>query len=251
MTLAKYVVDSKIRRKELIAMTIIGLAILGLLSSGSTAIQINGEELSSAQTMLPVVVGVLHGVALLSAVVLSAGTIPAEYENGTGQLVLVRGIGERKLHTSLALGNFLSASAITAVLHIGLVGFLVARGASQWVIYVPASFLITEISVLSVVLMTSALSTVLSTISAMVIGMVVTILGLATGVLRLLATMGSGWWATLLDGLTVALPNYGEIATQATNVLVGKPIQAHAIWVGLLFSYLFLTALLVLRRKEV
>ena len=239
----------KIRKKIFIAVTVITAVLTLLLSTGSTSLTIGGEPLTGYNIMMPVVMTVMHAVSCIMAMVISLGTIPAEYERRTHHLILTRGVSQARYHGELTLANAGASLISHAIFMAGAAVYMISQGhASDLLMMIPA-YLISGLSVAAVSTLSTALSAVMSKLPAGLIAGTVTLVGIFAPLLELAKSMAGGFAGKLLGGLLFVLPDLNSIQSAAGKLLTGKGFELHPVFTGLFYTYLFAMIVMIYKRK--
>ncbi|MDE5873638.1 MAG: hypothetical protein K2H07_06970, partial [Lachnospiraceae bacterium] len=161
MIIAVTALKEKIRKKVFYIVSILGVLILVLFSTGTGTISINGEEITDYKLLSPILLNIINAISCVMAVVLSLNTIPDEYERKTSHLVLIREVSQRTYHAWLTAANIMASLLAEFILFVSFLIFMAAKnhGGDMWKL-LPA-FFISAIGVTLVCVMTSWLSIVL------------------------------------------------------------------------------------------
>ncbi|MCM1179643.1 MAG: hypothetical protein NC347_05255 [Clostridium sp.] len=251
MIIAVTALKEKIRKKVLYIVSLIGVLILLLFSTGTGSISINGEEVTDYRILAPVLLKVLYVISCMLAVVLSLDTIPNEYERQTSHLVLIRKVGQAKYHGMLTIANIMAGLLAEAILYAAFLLFMLSQkqGSSIW--RLAPAFLISAVGVALVCVMTSWLSVVLPKFFAGTVSAVIALAGVFYNMLELLNSIIGGFGGKMLKGILYIVPELHGIQEQAGSVLTGGAVDVHLLLKGLLWIYIFAVFLALCRRREV
>lgn len=250
MTITLTALKEKIRRKELYIVSVIGVIILLIFSTGSGTISINGEAVTDYKMLAPVLLMVVNAISCILAVIMSLGTIPNEYERNTSHLIWIRKIPQYRYHGELTLANVFSGFISEAILFFPLLIFMLTNGKANELTNLILAYLMVGINVAIVSVMASALSVRIPRFAAGVIAVAITFMGIFHSLLSMLKDIIGGFGGEMVKYTLKVIPNLGRIQSEAANALCGKAIDIHVIFTGLLAVYVFLALVLVLKRKE-
>lgn len=250
MEIIKNVIREKIRRKILYVVSLVGLLILLLFSTGTGTITIGGKPITNYSILVPILVTIISFISQALAVVLSISTIPDEYERKTSHLIWVRGIKQYKYHMLLAMGNAAVCILSAFIMYVGLVLFSSIHGYEQIYERAVPSFCIIMVNVVLISVLTSVLSIVLPVFVNGIIMTVVLIVGTFHGTLELLGSVLSGMASKLLRVILWIVPDLNSIEKQAGNVIAGRAVDIHAVLVGLLTIYVISIFFYVFKKRE-
>ena len=239
----------KIRKKIFIAVTVIAALLTLLLATGSTTITVGGEPLTGYQIMMPVVMTVFHAVSCIMTIVISLGTIPAEYERRTHHLILTRGVSPARYHGALTLANVGASLISHAIFMICAAVYMISQGHTAELLKLFPAFLISGLSITAVSTMTTALSAAMAKLPAGLIAVTATLAGIFAPLLNLAKSMAGGFAGKLLGGVLFIVPDLNSIQSAAGKLLTGKGTEIHPIFTGLLYTYIFVMITIVYRRK--
>ena len=250
MAIIQNVLREKVRRKELYIVSVIGLLILLLFTSGSGSISVGGETITDYNVLAPILITIINVLSGVLAILLSYRTIPDEYERKTSHLIWVRGISQKEYHSKLAIANMISSYVSAGILYVGLLVFSLLKGHGEIAARMVPSFLVLLISISVISIFTSAISIVLPPVVTGLISGVLFFIGILHGILELLATTVSGFTASVLKVLLFIVPDLNRMQKQAGNLLNGNDVDVHIILVVLLTIYVISILFFVLRKKE-
>lgn len=250
MEIIKNVIREKIRRKILYVVSLIGLLILLLFSTGAGTVTIGGKPITDYDILVPILVNIISFISQVLAVVLSISTIPNEYERNTSHLIWIRGVKQCKYHMMLAMGNATVSIMSTFIMYTGLVAFSSIHGYDEIYKRVIPSFCIIMVNIVLISAMTSVLSIVLPVLVNGIIMTAVLFVGTFHGTLELISSVLSGIASQLLKLMLWIVPDLSSIGKQAGNVIVGQAVDIHAVFVGLLIIYVISIFFFVFKRKE-
>lgn len=251
MIIAVTALKEKIRKKVFYIVSILGILILVLFSTGTGTISINGEEITDYKLLSPILLNIINAISCVMAVVLSLNTIPDEYERKTSHLVLIREVSQRTYHAWLTAANIMASLLAEFILFVSFLIFMAAKnhGGDMWKL-LPA-FFISAVGVILVCVMTSWLSIVLPKIVAGTLSVILVLAGVFYNLLELLNSIVGGLGGKLLKGILHIVPNLHGIQGQAGEFLVSNRVDAHLLLTGLLWIYICVIALGLFKRKEV
>lgn len=251
MMIAMTAYKEKIRRKELYIVSIIGVLILLLFSTGTGTLSIDGVPVTEYKMLLPILMIVVNVISCALAIVMSLSTIPNEYERNTSHLVWIRKISQPKYHGELALANLLISLTAEGILFITIVIFMLIKGQAGDIMKLIPAYLVMGISVAIVSLLTSVLSIRIPKMVAGMLAVAGMLIGVFYSLLELLKDVVGGLAGSLIKGMLTIMPNLHDIQSQAANILCGEAIDIHTLLKGLLVLYILTIGLFVFRRKEV
>ena len=240
----------KIRRKELYIISVIGMLLLLLFGTGTGSLAIDGVPLTEYHMLAPVLLVVVNAISCMLAVVMSLSTIPNEYERKTSHLIWMRGISQARYHGELAMANVLTSLAAEGMLFIAFFIFQIINGRTGDIGRLIAAYGIVGINVMVVSLMTSALSICAPKFVTGIIATFVSFCGIFYTPLGTLKDMIGGFGGELMKYILKCIPNLHDIQSQAGNILLGKTINIHQIFVGLLAGYVCVVAICMMKKKE-
>jgi len=110
--------------------------------------------------------------------------------------------------------------------------------------------LLVGMNIAIVTLLTSMLTVIVPKIPAGAIAAAVVLCGIFHRLLDIAKDMLGGFGAELINCMLKIVPDLHEIQSQAGNILCGDKLDAHVIWVGLFYIYIFAVLLMVVKRKE-
>lgn len=251
MIIAVTAFKEKIRKKVFFAVSIIGILILVLFSTGTGSISIDGEEITDYKLLAPILLNIINAISCAMAVVLSLNTIPDEYERKTSHLVLIRKVSQGKYHAWLTVANIMASLLAEFILFAAFLIFMAAKsyGSDMWKL-LPA-FSVSAVGVILVCVMTSWLSIVLPKIFAGTLSVILVLAGVFYNLLELLNSIVGGLGGKMLKGILYITPNLQGIQGQAGEFLNGNRVDVHLLLTGLLWIYIFVIALGLFKRKEV
>lgn len=250
MEIIKNVIREKIRRRVLYVVSLIGLLILLLFSTGTGTITIGGKSITDYSILVPILVNIISFISQALAVVLSISTIPNEYDRKTSHLIWVRGVKQYKYHMLLAIGNAAVSILSAFIMYAGLVLFSSIHGYEEIYKRAVPSFCIIMVNVVLISSLTSALSIVLPVFVNGIIMTVVLVVGTFHGTLELLVSVLSGMASKLLSVILWIVPDLNSIEKQAGNVVTGQAVDIHAVLVGLLTIYVVSILFYAFRKRE-
>ena len=250
LVIMKNALKERLRRKELYIIVVIGVLLFLLCSSESMTISVEGEALTGFQNMFVILHVIINAIGCILGVVLSIGTIPMEYERRNSHLIWVRGISQKTYHTGLALANMVSSIIATFILYAMLIVYVLVKGDGINILSLLLAFLLVAVNVGITSLFASVLSIVLPSSVTGAVGIVLALVGVFHGALELYRSMVGGVAAMVLKGLLWLVPDMHGLQAQAQNLILGKAIDAHLIWAGLLALYICSIGIIILKRKE-
>lgn len=240
----------RIRRKEIYVVILIAGVILLLCGSGAATLTIDGESITGFNNMIPVLNTVVNVTGCFLALVLSLGTIPAEYEQRKSHLVWIRGISQRAYHIRLAAANLLSSIAAVLVLYGSIAVYLVINQKGGYLIRLIPAFLCICMNVAIVSFLTSALSIKLPRFINGMLGIIVVLAGVFHGLIDLYRSVAGGTAGAFLRGLLWITPDLNGIQKLSANIILGAKPDWHVILTGILWIYIVFTGLMIFKRKE-
>lgn len=251
MIIAVTALKEKMRKKVFYIVSILGILILLLFSTGTGSISIGGEEITDYKLLAPILLNIVNAISFVMAVVLSLNTIPDEYERKTSHLVLIRKVNQTTYHAWLTIANIMASLLAEAILFTVFLMFMAAKhhGSDIWKL-LPA-FFISGVGVVLVCVMTSWLSVFLPKIFAGTLSVILVLAGIFYTMLELLNSIVGGFGGDLLKGILHIVPNLYGIQKQAGAFLTGNKIDVHLLLTGLLWIYIFAIGLGLFKRKEV
>jgi len=251
MTIAFTALKEKIRRKELYIVTAIGALILLLFGTGPGSISINGEAVTDYNMLAPVLLIIINAISCILAVIMSLGTIPKEYERNTSHLVWIRKIPQYRYHGELALANIISGLISAAILFVPMFIFMVSNGRAGEILQLFAAYLIVGINITIVCVMTSVLSVVIPDVVAGAIAAAVTLIGIFSSLLTILADMLEGVGKVVLEYALKIVPDLHGIQHEAANALCGTEVDTQVVLTGLFSICICAIFFFVFKRKEI
>ena len=249
MTIAITAFKEKIRRKELYIVSVIGILILLLFSTGGGTLSINGVAVTDYRILAPILLTVVNAINCMLAVAMSLGTIPKEYERGTSHLVWIRKVPQWRYHGELALAGVAAGLVSEAILFVSLLGFMLTSQRADQLWKLPFAWLILGINVAVVGMLTSVLSIILPRFAAGAVSCTVALAGIFPSVLGTLKDMVGGFGGDMIKYALKLIPSLHDIQAQAGAVLYGGKLDFHVILTGLLAIYGY-TVLLLLRSRS-
>ena len=250
MTIAITALKEKIRRKELYIVSAIGALILLVFGTGSGSISINGEAVTDYKMLAPILLIVVNAISCVLAVIMSLGTIPAEYERNTSHLVWIRKIPQYRYHGELALANTFSGLISEAILFVPMLIFMISSGRAGEALQLFLAYLIIALNVTIVCVMTSALSIIIPKFAAGAIAAAVTLIGIFSSLLATLKDIIGGFGGVMIKYALKLFPDLHKIQSEAADALCGNDVDIHVILTGLLAVYVFTAMIIVFKRKE-
>ena len=240
----------KLRRKDWIILGAVMLLLLLFFSGGNSSITVGGQELTDWVMLFPYFMIVGSLACGLSAIFMSAGAIPLEYERKNSHLIWARGISQPRYHFSVALGNAFGTAMAAAMFYITCIIFTLAKNGAAILARLPVSFLLTLLVVFALSFLTSALSVKLPPAAATIIMALVFIIGIMKNVLNMLVSSMEGGSAAILRGAVYIWPNFSDMTAQAGNFAQGRAVDIHSLLGAGLMMYAGMVLLYILRRKE-
>lgn len=240
----------KIRQRDFIVVSAIGIFLLMLLSTGTASISIGGEPISGFSRMLDILVTITNSIICILAVLLSIPTITNEYKRHSSHLIWVRGISQAKYHSALAMANFLAASIAAAILYIVLFIYFVAQGEAVMVPRLLPAFAMSLINVAACTSLSSALSLFLSPLANGIVSMLFVGAGLLHGVLDTISNFSEGLSSTLIRLLLRLSPNLGEVPQMASAFIKGEDITMVPLLGVILWAYALSWILIIYHKQE-
>lgn len=250
MTIALTAFKEKLLRRELYIIAVIAILILVIFSSGTGTISVGGEPVTGFKMLAPILLTVINAFACAFAVITSLGTIPAEYERKTSHLIWIRNIPQYRYHGGLALANIMSAVCCEGILFLAIAVFVISgeKDAEAWRL-VPA-FVTVGVNVVTISIITTALSLVFSRTVAGAVAAVYAAAGIFHELLLTLKDVIGGVGGDIVKYALKLIPDLNAVQEQAGNALVGKDIDPHSIFAVLLAAYAFSMIILFYKRRE-
>lgn len=240
----------KLNRKDLYIVSVVCMIFVGIFSMSNMNFSINGEQVTSFSNLMPILLIIVWVFAGALTIVLSINTIPKEYERGTSHLIWVRDVPQWKYHGSLTVANILSSYASLILMYFAFGIFVVVKTSITSMVSIMFSFLIIALCVAIISALTSVLSIKLPSFVCGLISLVVLLAGTLNPVLSTLANALGGITARVLSFLLSIVPDFYAIQQQASNVILGKPVDAHVLLSAVLTLYIILQFLFIFKRKE-
>lgn len=254
MRIAANAVRENLRNKVLYLLALLGIAAVAALLLGGTVEQSagGGRAVNLTDSLLGTVQIGLSIIGLFSAVVavvLSMNTVPREFERKTIHLLLVRPVERWQVALELLLGNILTAWILYALVSLGLVLVLVARGANtHYLLSLVPGLLTLSLNVAFTACLTTLLSTRLPGAVAGFLGLGAYVAGALRGLLdlglqmKIIGTLERGantaFWEALRSVALWFLPPVNEIAAEAAKFLApGAVIDAKVYVSALIWLY--------------
>ncbi len=250
MMITKTAIKERIRRKEFFAVSIVGVLILLLFSSGAGTLSINGVAITDFRMLLPILLTVIQTLTLVLTTVMSAGTIPNEYERRTSHLIWVRKVSQSRYHGELMLANIASGLMAELIFFLVIGVFTVIKGQMEVLATLPMAYLIVGLSTCIAAALTSLMSCVLNPFAAGFFACIYILLGIFHEVVLLLRDLVGGTAGTIIRYMMKLVPDLNGIRNQASNCLLGESISVHILLVGMLYLYIFVMALMLFKKKE-
>lgn len=260
MRIAGNVVRENLRNKVLYLLALLGILVVAALLLGGTVQQRGaggGPAVNLTDSLLGTVEIGFTIIGLFSAVVaavLSMNTVPREFERKTIHLLLVRPVERWRVALELLWGNVLTAWVLYALLSLGLVLVLAARGANaHYLLSLVPGLLTLSLNVAFTACLTTLLSARLPGAVAGFLGLGAYAAGALRGVLdlglqmKIMAALEHGASATFWEALrSIALwflPPVNEIAAEAAKFLTPGALLDAKVYVSALI-WLYLAVLL-------
>lgn len=240
----------RIRRKELYIVAAIGILLMLLCSSDSASITMNGEAVTGFKNMFMLMHVLMNAIGCILAVILSVKTIPNEYERKNSHLVWVRGIGQTAYHGGLAAANVLASVISVGILYLMLVVYVITNGHTECPFAMLPAFCLIAVNISLVSLFVSVLSIRLPVMAVGALGTLFAGVGIFHGLLEIFKSMAGGIGGKCMSILLWLVPDLNGIQKQAYHLVIGKQVEPHVIFVGLLAAWIFSLGLFVFRRKE-
>lgn len=240
----------KLRRKELYIVSVIGVLILFIFSTGTGTISIDGKEITEYETLAPILLVVVNAVGCVLSSVMSVGTIPSEYERKTSHLIWIRGVSQSRYHGELALANVISGLASEGILFIAMGIFAAVNDKTSELLKLIPAYLIIAVNIASVCLVSTALSIILPKIAAGALSAAISLIGIFHSVLYTLKDILGGFGGELIKYTLKIIPDLHSVQTQAGKIISGDNADIHIILKGLLAVYIFTAFIFIFKRKE-
>lgn len=249
MTITLTAFKEKLLRRGLYIICVIAILILVIFSTGAGTITVNGEPVTGHKTLAPILLSVVNAFACAFAVITSLGTIPAEYERKTSHLVWIRNVPQYRYHGGLTLANILSGICCEGILFVAMAVFTALNGGEVWRL-IPA-FAAVGVNVVTLSVITSALSLALPKLAAGAVSAVYAAAGVFRGLLLTLKDVFGGAGGEIVKYALKLVPDLDGVQSQAGNVLTDKPVDLHPLFAVLLAAYAFALLILFYKKKEV
>ena len=240
----------KLLRKDWIILSAVMLLLLLFFSGSNSTITVGGQELTDWAMMFPYFMIVGSLACGLSAIFMSAGAIPLEYERKNSHLVWTRGVSQPRYHFSVAVGNAFAATMAVAIFYLTCGIFTLMKNGDAIFVRLPVSFLLTLLVAITLSFLTSALSVKLPPAATTIIMAVVFVIGIMKNILNMLVSTMEGGSAAILRAAIYIWPNFSDMAAQASNFAQGRAVDIHMILGTGLMMYAGIVLLYILRRKE-
>lgn len=240
----------KLRKKDWIILSIVMILLFLFFSSSNSTLTVAGREITDIKTMFPYFMLASSIVCGFASIIMSAGTIPVEYERKNSYLIWARKISQTKYHISLAVGNSFACIAATLVCYLTAVLLLFIKNEAMMLFCLPISFFLTLLVCLSLTFLTSALSVILPSPAVILITSLLFVLGTVKNILSMLLLTMDGGATAILRVLVRLIPNYYDMMEQSVIFIQNQKIDIHLLFTVLLLQYFALVLLIVLRRKE-
>lgn len=256
MRIAGNVVRENLRNKVLYLLAFLGILTVAALLLGGT-VQVQDEGGGPVVNLTDSLLGTVQiGFTLIGlfsavvAVVLSMNTVPREFERKTIHLLLVRPVERWQVALELLLGNVLTAWVLYALLSLGLVLVLAARGANaHYLLSLVPGFLTLSLNVALTACLTTVLSARLPGAVAGFLGLGVYVAGVLRGVLdlglqvKIMSALERGastaFWDALRSMVLWFLPPVNEIAAEAAKFLTPGAVLDAKVYVSALIWLYF------------
>ncbi len=250
MTIAMNAFKEKIRRKELYIVCIIGILIVILFGTGNGEITIGGKPITGYEMLSPVILIVVNAVACILTAIMSASTIPNEYQRHTDHLIRIRKVSQARYHFELAMANFFAGLSSLGILFLSVVIFVFSQGHAGDIWKLVPAFLMMAINMAIVSFLSSTLSIILPPFLSGSISVVITLVGIFYSLLLLVKDVLGGFAGGFLKVVLFLFPNLHEISRSAGEFMGGEMADLHIILKGLLWVYIFAVLILIIKRKE-
>lgn len=251
MTIAVTALKEKIRKKVLYVVSIIGILVLVLFSTGTGSISVGGVEITDYKLLAPILLMVVNAISCVMAVVLSLDTIPNEYERKTSHLVLIRNVSQTAYHGELTAANIMAGLLSELILFTAFLCFMLSKHHGSEIGRLFISFFISSVGVILVCILTSWLSIFLPRLVAGTMSVIIMLAGIFYSMLELLNSIVGGLGGRLLKGILYIVPDLHGIQEQAGAFLTGDTVDIHILLKGLLWIYILAALLCLFKRKEV
>lgn len=256
MRIAGNVVRENLRNKVLYLLAFLGILTVAALLLGGT-VQVQDEGGGPAVNLTDSLLGTVQiGFTIIGlfsavvAVVVSMNTVPREFERKTIHLLLVRPVERWQVALELLLGNVLTAWVLYALLSLGLVLVLAARGANaHYLLSLVLGLLTLSLNVAFTACLTTLLSARLPGAVAGFLGLGVYAAGASRGVLDLGLQMkimsalergaSTAFWDALRSIVLWCLPPVNEIAAEAAKFLTPGALLDAKVYVSALIWLYF------------
>lgn len=239
----------KIRRKIFIAVLVVSGMITLFFSTGSASISVGGETVTDYKILLPIVLTTVHAVSCMMAAVISLGTVPTEYERRTHHLILTRGISQARYHGELAAANIMASLISHGIFFVGAAVYMAANDHAGDILMLVPAFFISGISIAVVSSLATWLSVFLPKLPAGLITAAATVFSVCYPLVKLLKGAAGGFAGILLKGLLFLLPDLNSIQSCAGRLITEGSADAHSIFIGLFYTYIFIMGIMLCKRK--
>lgn len=240
----------RIRRKELYIVVVIGVLLVLFCSSDNTSLSMNGEPLTGFHNMFMVMHVLINAIGCILAIVLSIRTIPNEYERRNSHLVWVRGISQPVYHGGLTIANILATVMAVGIFYVVLGLYAAVNNHAGCLLMILPAFFIMVVNVSVVSMFVSVLSIRLPGMAVGALGALFAGMGIFHGLLELFKSAIGGIGGKCLTVFLWIVPDLNGIQKQAYNLMIGKDVEVHLIWAGLLAIWIISIGVFVFRRKE-
>ncbi|MCX7922580.1 MAG: ABC transporter permease [Clostridia bacterium] len=240
----------KIRNKTLYVTAIVGMLVMLMLTC-TGGLEINGQKMISFKQMVPVGITVINLIGSLLAVMISLNTIPNEFERKTTHLVLVRGIRPWQYMFALTVGNIITSILCVLILFASFAGFCIFWGQVGLIPRALASIIMLSLNTAVISAIVSLFSIKLPAFINGILGILIYFMGVFHNMLTVAAGAADGAGGVVVRGVMHIIPDFIAVQNQASNFLVGNPVDIYPLVVQLLCIYFVLTLTFVTFRKEV
>ncbi len=249
MSIAMNVLKEKSRSKTLYILAVIGAVFMLLISTGD-GLSINGVKVDSFEQRVPVALAINTFIGALIGMMSALQTIPNEIERKTDHLILSRGVKRWEFMISLALGNLLTALVAVFAVNFSLGIFVLILGRAGLMFRVVFSIIIISINVLALSGIVSALSVRIPSTVTAILAIMIYFVGMLHRLLSTFAHSIEGPAGVILSTVMKVMPSFVEVQAQASNALLGKPVDPYPILLMALYVYAGLSLTMIFGRKE-
>lgn len=250
LTIIMNTFKEKIRSKALNITSITGFILMLLISTGN-GLTINGREVLLFEDRVPVAMAVMQFLGSLLAIMISLQTIPNEFERKTTHLILSRGVKRWQYMFFLTAGNIFTSVIFSLSLYSSLIVFCLVLGKGNLILRTIASILVLSVNTMLLSGIVSILSIRIPGFMNGIVGLILYFLGVFHNLLETVSNALEGVGRFLLQAGLWLIPNFSEVQTQASNILLSRTVDIVPVLIQLLFLYIALGLSALPVRKEV